>query len=370
MTFVPLFIAFRGQTPKRAALIGLFSGFIMSWEGFWWLNEMLKNFSGFNVVLCGLFTTILCAFQAGRYALMGWIYARASQRGWPASLVACGAFVASEQLFPLLFPWYLADCVHSMPTFAQSADLGGPVFCGLLLFGSSLALEEIVVAKLFEKRKVNAPVVVAGFLATALSAVYGFVRVRQIDARAAAAPQVHVGYAQSNLGLMQNYTQPEQAMARNLRLTKELRDKGTELVIWSESSVTRGASANAYKSFYKGYVGQRTGVPTIFGGIIFDSEPGQREARASLQHRPCDQRARRRHRALRQGVLARVRRVPSVRRDLPGPLRVVTEQRPLQAGHRARSDPRRDRRAAPQRVRLDLLRGHHPVVREPHGLEE
>jgi apolipoprotein N-acyltransferase len=203
------------------------------------------------------------------------VYARASQRGWPASLVACGAFVASEQLFPLLFPWYLADCVHSMPTFAQSADLGGPVFCGLLLFGSSLALEEIVVAKLFEKRKVNAPVVVAGFLATALSAVYGFVRVRQVDARAAAAPQVHVGYAQSNLGLMQNYTQPEQAMARNLRLTKELRDKGTELVIWSESSVTRGASANAYKSFYKGYVGQRTGVPTIFGGIIFgEPEPG------------------------------------------------------------------------------------------------
>ena len=275
ITFVPLLIAFRGQTVKRATLIGLFAGFIMSWEGFWWLNEMLKNFSGFNVALCALFTTILCAYQAGRYAFMGWLYARASQRGWPASVVACGAFVASEQLFPLLFPWYLADCVHGMPTFAQSADLGGPVFCGLLLFGSSLALEEIIVAKWFERRKVYAPVVAFGLTATALSAVYGFVRVRQIDARAQAAPAVHIGYVQSNLGLMQNYTRPDVAMQRNFKMTRELKDKGVELVVWSESSVTRGANADTYRDDYRDYVGRRTGVPTIFGGIIFEPDPGK-----------------------------------------------------------------------------------------------
>ena len=270
VTFVPLLIAFRGQTVKRATLIGLFAGFVMSWEGFWWLNEMLRNFSGFNVVLCGLFTTILCAYQAGRYAFMGWLYARSSQRGWPASLVACGAFVASEQLFPLLFPWYLADCVHGMPTFAQSADIGGPVFCGLLLFGSSLAIEEIIVAKVFEKRVVNAPVVVAGFAMTILSAVYGVVRVHQIDARAKQAPAVHVGFVQSNLGLMQNYTQPAIAMARNLKMTRELREKGTEVVIWSESSVTQGAPADGYQRVYKEYVGRKTGIPTIFGGILYE----------------------------------------------------------------------------------------------------
>jgi apolipoprotein N-acyltransferase len=273
VTFVPLLIAFRGQTVKRATLIGLFAGFVMSWEGFWWLNHMLNAFSGFNVFLCGLFTTILCAYQAGRYAFMGWLYARASQRGWPASLVACGAFVASEQLFPLLFPWYLADCVHSMPYFAQSADLGGPVFCGLLLLGSSLALEEIIVAKLFEDRRIDAPVVIAGFLAPALSLVYGVVRVHQVDARAKAAPSVHIGYVQSDLGLMQNYTRPDIAMKRNFDGTRALRDKGVELVIWSESSVTRGAPTDEYKSVYKDYVGRWTKVPTIFGGILFDLPP-------------------------------------------------------------------------------------------------
>ncbi len=278
IAFVPLLIAFRGQTVRRATLIGLYAGFVMSWEGFWWLNEMLRNFSGFNIGLCALFTTILCTYQAGRYAFMGWVYARASQRGWPAALVACGAFVASEQLFPLLFPWYLADCVHSMPTFAQSADLGGPVFCGLLLFGSSLALEELIVARI-EKRVVDRRVVVAGFAAVVFSAVYGFIRVRQIDARAQAAPPLHVGFVQGNLGLMQNYTRPDVAMSRHLKATKSLRDKGVELVIWSESSVTRGAPTDAYQATYKAYVGQKVGVPTIFGGLLFEPNEDRHHTR-------------------------------------------------------------------------------------------
>ena len=102
VTWPPLFIAFRGQTPKRAALIGLFAGFIMSWEGFWWLNEMLKNFSGFNVVLCGLFTTILCAFQAGRYAMMGWVYARATKRGWNGAIAVSSSSACCATSMPII----------------------------------------------------------------------------------------------------------------------------------------------------------------------------------------------------------------------------------------------------------------------------
>ena len=276
VTFTPLLLAWHRQSVKRATWIGLFAGFVMSWEGFWWLNEMLRNFSGFNVALCALFTTILCAFQAGRYGFMGWLYARANERGWPAPLVAAGAFVASEQLYPLLFPWYLADCVHSTPIFAQSADIGGPVFCGLLLFGSSLGLFEVVVSRL-EKRAMDMRVVVGGFLATGLSAVYGFVRVRQVDAQALAGDPVHVGFVQGNLGLMQNYTDPRTAMARHLRMTNELRQKGVDLVVWSESSVMTGASESHYKEVYKQTVGKVVGMPTIFGGLIFSDE--------MLQHR-------------------------------------------------------------------------------------
>ncbi len=279
ITWPPLFLAFRGQTVKRSMLIGLFAGFIMSWEGFWWLNEMLKNFSGFNIFLCGLFTTILCAFQAGRYAMMGWIYARASQRGWPAAIVMGGAFVASEQLYPLLFPWYFADCVHSTPVFSQVADLGGPVFCSLLLLGSSIALEELLAAKLM-KRAASARVVVAGFAMTLFSAGYGWIRMKQVDARALASEPLHIGWVQGNLGLMQNYTRPEEALERHLRMTRDLQKKGVDLTIWSESSVTHSAPANNYQASYKAYLGRRlAGMPVIFGGIIFEPNADREHAR-------------------------------------------------------------------------------------------
>jgi len=269
VTWPALFLALRGQTVRRATLIGLFSGFIMSWEGFWWLNEMLKNFSGFNVALCALFTTILCTYQAGRYAFLGWLYARATKRGWNGSLVMAAAFVASEQLFPLLFPWYFADCVHNTPIFAQVADLGGPVFCSLLLLGTSVALEEVIAARL-EKRALGTRAVALGVLATAFSAIYGFVRVKQVDAAAAKGEPLHVGYVQGNLALMQNYRDKETSLSRHLRMTRELEKKDVDLVIWSESSVTHAAPVSNYEADYKSYVGRLLHVPTIFGGILYD----------------------------------------------------------------------------------------------------
>jgi apolipoprotein N-acyltransferase len=280
VTWPALFLALRGQTVRRAALIGLFSGFIMSWEGFWWLNEMLRNFSGFNVLLCALFTTILCTYQAGRYAFLGWLYARATKRGWHPSLVMAAAFVASEQLFPLLFPWYFADCVHSTPIFAQVADLGGPVFCSLLLLGTSVAIEEAIAARL-EKRRTDARVVVAGTLATAFSAVYGFARIKQVDAAAQKAEKVHVGYVQGNLALMQNYRDKETSLSRHLRMTRELEKKNVDLVIWSESSVTHAAPVSNYRADYRSYVGRLLKVPTIFGGILyeFDKNPDPKTGR-------------------------------------------------------------------------------------------
>jgi apolipoprotein N-acyltransferase len=281
VTWVPLFLALRGQTPKRAARIGLAAGFVMSWEGFWWLNEMLKNFSGFGVGLCALFTTILCLYQAGRYALMGWVYARATARGWPASIVMAGAFVCGEQLYPLLFPWYFADCVHSTPIFSQVADLGGPVFTSLLLLGSSVAIEEMVAARLM-KRALDRRVVIAGFSATMFSAIYGFARMKQIDARAQTGEAIHIGFVQGNLGLMQNYTRPDEAMSRHLRMTRDLEKKGVELVVWSESSVTHAVPASDYQAAYKAYVGRRLHTPTIFGGILFDVPRGGDRSKARL----------------------------------------------------------------------------------------
>ena len=66
VALVPLIVALRGQSPRRALGLGWLAGFTMTMTGFYWLMEMLKVFSGFPVPLCLLFMAILCGYQAGR----------------------------------------------------------------------------------------------------------------------------------------------------------------------------------------------------------------------------------------------------------------------------------------------------------------
>ncbi len=83
--------------------------------GFFWLQNMLMTFSGFPAPVCFLFVLIVCAYQGSRVAFLGWVYGRATARGWPPAAVFAAAFVTSELVYPLLFPWYYAATVHAAP---------------------------------------------------------------------------------------------------------------------------------------------------------------------------------------------------------------------------------------------------------------
>src|SRR5207244_1417195 len=76
IAFVPLYLSLFGQTTKRAAWLGFLTGLAMNLGGFYWLLNMLKTFSGFPTALCLVFVVIICAYQGGRLALMGWLHGR------------------------------------------------------------------------------------------------------------------------------------------------------------------------------------------------------------------------------------------------------------------------------------------------------
>ncbi len=273
LAFLPLLLAMRGQTPRRSLFLGLVAGLTMNLLGFSWLTTMLKTFSGFPLPLCLLFVSIICAYQGGRIALMGWLYGRARMLGWRAPLVAFGAFAASELLYPLLFPWYFGAAVHNAHALAQMADIGGPILIGVVLMGPSVAIDELLAARV-EKRAPYKRMVAIAFAAPFVAALYGVVRIHQVDAAAQAAPPLHVGIVQGNMGLIQKREDSAEGLRRHVRMTADLKKKGVELVVWSESSVTFGVSEDIYKSFYKGTVtNQLGGVPTIFGGVIIHEDP-------------------------------------------------------------------------------------------------
>lgn len=272
VAFVPLFVALEGQKPKRALWLGVVAGGTMNLAGFYWLIDMLKTFSGFPIPLCLLFASIVCAYQGGRIGLMTWLYARARDRGWPRAPVAIAAFATSELLFPLLFPWYFAATVHGVPALTQTADLGGPILVGVVLLGVNLAETEIVLARLTAAAP-NKRVIAGGFGGLALAVVYGLVRIHQVDATCAAAEQVRVGIVQGNMGLFQKREDPGEGLRRHLRLTQELKNRGVDFVVWSESSVTYSVAEKSAANFMQTNVAGRTGIPLVFGAVLYRRDP-------------------------------------------------------------------------------------------------
>lgn len=274
VALVPLYVSIQGQPPRRAAWLGFLSGLAMNLGGFYWLVNMLRTFSGFPTALCLVFVVLICAYQGGRLALMGWLHGRAAGRGWPAPVAFAGAFAASELAYPLLFPWYYAATVHQIPVLMQVADLGGPILVGLVLVAVNLALAEALRARLVrvepERRIIGVAVI-----ALVLTLLYGAVRISGTRAKMRAAPEARVGIVQGNMGLVQKREDPGEGLRRHRRLTAELRQKGADFVVWSESSVTFAVpeELGTKGHFFRDRFAASLGVPAIFGAVLFRVDP-------------------------------------------------------------------------------------------------
>jgi len=273
---VPLYVSLAGQTPKRATWLGFLTGLAMNLGGFYWLVEMLKTFSGFPTALCLLFTLIVSAYQGGRLALMGWLYGRATVRGWPAPIVFGAAFVASELAFPVLFPWYYAATVHKVPVLMQLLAIAEPLRAKLAA-SRELGARTVSGASSEERHSlaIDRRVVGAGVIALVFAVLYGAVRISMVNARVEKAEQVRVGYVQGNMGLMAKRQDPGEGLRRHRRMTAELRDKGVDLVVWSETSATAPAREDlAMKgNYYRDRFAASLGVPTIFGAVLYRVDP-------------------------------------------------------------------------------------------------
>ncbi len=268
VAFVPFFFAIRGQTPKVALLLGLAAGTTMNALGFYWLNEMLQKFSGFPAPICALFVLIISSYQGGRMALMGWLAARAEKRGHGFYLVAPLAFIGSEVIFPVLFFWYFGASAHTMPIFTQVADIGGPILVGLVLLCGNLAIFEGLVSK-FEGRAGSAKHFFGALLPVGLAGLYGAYRIHAVDSEAARAEPALVGVIQGNLELLQKREDPAEGLRRHIRLSDEMRKKGADFLVWSESSVTMPVDERQAPRFLRDRVGKRLGLPAVFGAVLY-----------------------------------------------------------------------------------------------------
>jgi apolipoprotein N-acyltransferase len=270
---IPLRIALRGQSAKRGLLIGWTTGFWVTMIGFYWLLDMLKAFSGFGLPLCLVFMAVLCAYQGGRLALWGWLSTRITNKGWPEPVAFTIAFATSELVFPLLFPWYFGATVHQVPVLTQVAEIGNPILVGVVLVIANLAISEVILNRM-DRRPIRWKVIAPWAAVPVAAAIYGVIRIPQIDARVAAAPKAKAAVIQGNMSLKGKREDRNEGLRRHLALSEQANEKGPlDLIVWSETSVAGAMEQDRAFDFYKSQITTKFNAPMIFGGVLYEKAP-------------------------------------------------------------------------------------------------
>lgn len=212
-------------------------GFVSYVGGFYWVEYTIRTFGGFPIALSSFFASAFWLFQGLQFALVAWLFRRARERGWPATLVIVAAYVGVEGFFPMLFEHYYGNAFYAEPWLVQIADLGGPELATALAIVVNGALYEVLAARLtgqpFPKRAVGAA---AGALAFTLA--YGAYRVAEEDAREAQAETIRMSGVQANLGLFERFEDPFEGVRRQREMSEALQaSERPDVIVWPESSV-------------------------------------------------------------------------------------------------------------------------------------
>jgi apolipoprotein N-acyltransferase len=276
IALVPLRLALLGQTPKRAFWLGWLSGLTMISLGFYWMVDMMRQFSGFSTPICALMLLVVNAFQAGRMGLFAWLFVRGERR-FPPGIVWLSALVTSELTFPVLFFWSFGAVVHGQPALTQLADIGGIYAVALVMAAANFGLSEFAVARL-QQRTPNVKAALPYLLVPVVAALYGLLRIHQLDARVAAAPKARVGLVQANMSLTGKRSHPNEGMQRHLAATRALTaQQHLDLVIWSETSVMGAMREDEVNAIIPRSFAARLHVPLLFGAVLVKKVSDARE---------------------------------------------------------------------------------------------
>lgn len=265
--FVPLLLAAEKATVRRAVFLGAVAGFVSHLGGYYWVVHLLQEFAMLPLPAAVLGWLLVCVGQGASFGvglgLSQWLRRRT---GWPLALTLAIGLTAMDFLYPLLFPSYVANTMAGALWVMQLAELGGVLAITALLGAINGVLADAWLAWRGRRPLPARGLTVVGAVFAAVLA-FGAVRVAQVDATAAAAPQLEVGIVQANVGGARRHLQPGESLRRHVQMTRELSARGVDLVVWPEG---------AYQGVVRGDTDVRrdilggTSQALLFGGARID----------------------------------------------------------------------------------------------------
>lgn len=265
---VPLFFALDWSprlTNKQVILCAIAFGFTGMWGGYYWVVNVLQDFSGFPLVLCLFLASLLNLAQGGMLALMAWLYHRLRGRGWWPILAAPAAHAASEFIYPMLFPYYYANHLHDLPLLIQTADLGGPLLVTTFVSAFNVGVYHLVRPLVMKEPWHKKQIAIAAAV-TVFTVGYGAYRMAEVDARAAESPAITVAMPQVSMGIFEKRENPYLGVQKHIDMSLEAeREVDPDLLIWPESAFTFFLPDGITN--VKQHVMGPVSTPLLFGGL-------------------------------------------------------------------------------------------------------
>ena len=232
--FVPLFWAIdRAKTLRHAVLYGWWMGLVAHLIGFHWLTYTISVFGGLPFAVSCIVFVLYAALQGIQMAIFA-LLVRSIGFG-PLLIFPALFWVPLEFLFPLLFPWYIANSQVAFLWMIQTADLVGPYGTGFIVMWFSAALYHALFTSA-EPRKKILPLAYAS-LAIVVAVGYGSQRLQSVGDEMAGARKLSVGVVQGNvdIDMKWNPVLAQKNLDQHRQLTNDL--PAVPLVVWPESAI-------------------------------------------------------------------------------------------------------------------------------------
>ncbi len=272
---VPLMTATRQRSARASFFLGWLAGTVAMWGGYYWVVHLLQTFAHLDLHWAVLGFFLLTAYQGLAWGIVA-LFEHQARTHWriPTAISLTMAVIAIEAWYPFLFPNYAGNTLYVVPRLTQHVELFGMAGLSVLVGGVNGALADAVAAAR-EGRRMHRPLAEASAL-LAVVALYGTIRMYQVDLLVQRSPTIEVALIQANLGARDKVGKRSEFIRRHQEMTRAAYDAhpDLDLVVWPESSYNRFLPRDRTEL---AYVNGNIPVPLLFGAISGDIRGEERE---------------------------------------------------------------------------------------------
>jgi apolipoprotein N-acyltransferase len=272
VALAPLLVALgKARTGKHALALSWWMGFVAHLGGYHWIIHLLRVFAYLSLPLSVLGYLLLCIVQGALFGAFGWLaWALRRRTGIGMGWVAPVALMATEFVFPLIFPSYMANSQAWVSHLTQVVDLGGVLMLSGIIGLVNGAVAEMASARL-HKARLPRWLPASAAAALAFTVGYSHLRIRQVEALERSAPRLKTAIIQANVGAADKHLRVEEGIGRFREMTDqtgEIPDIG--LLIWPEGAFNRVVVGEPNMT---GHVASQVKAPMIVGAARGENGP-------------------------------------------------------------------------------------------------